>query len=88
MTQIMNQTPTVRSGGDGGCLIVPKNAQDEVRITLTDYKGYAIVDIRVFSDFAGDGVRRPTKKGVALRVGTLPDLISALQQVAVQAGVV
>ncbi len=58
---------------------VRKNASDEVRIALSEFRGTSLIDMRVFSDFDGSGERRPTKKGLALSVTRLPDLIDALQ---------
>jgi len=51
--------------------------KDIVRVTLSEYEGVPIVDVRQF--FTGeDGKVRPTKKGVALAVRRLPDLASAI----------
>jgi hypothetical protein len=50
--------------------IVPKNAVEEVRIALSRFKGTDLVDIRVFAAFSRtpDNERRPTKKGVSLKL--------------------
>jgi hypothetical protein len=67
---------------------VPKNAREEVRVSLTEYKGYALIDVRTYAEFAsaGDGERKPTPKGVSLKVERLPELIAALQAAQSQAG--
>ncbi len=58
---------------------VPKNGVEEVRVALSSYQGHALVDLRVYAEFGDDDERRPTKKGVALKVERLPALIGALQ---------
>jgi hypothetical protein len=60
--------------------IVPKNALEEVRVSLSEFKGSHLVDVRVFADFDGTrGEKKATKKGVALKVASLPELIKALE---------
>ena len=54
-----------------------KNATEVVRVSLTEYRGRKLVDMRVYySDDAGE--YRPTKKGVSLSVEVYPDLKRAL----------
>ena len=54
-----------------------KNATEVVRVSLTEYRGRKLVDVRVhYSDDAGE--YRPTKKGVSLSVDVYPDLKRAL----------
>src|SRR5262249_13902857 len=49
-----------------------KNATEVVRVSLTEYRGRKLVDIRVYySD--NEGQYRPTKKGVSLSVDVYPD---------------
>ena len=45
-----------------------KNASEQVRVALDEYRGTKVVDIRVFADFTAAKVPMPTKKGVSLRV--------------------
>jgi len=61
--------------------IVAKNAREDVRVTLDEFKGTQLVDVRTFADFAAGPVetRGPTKKGISLSVARLPDLIDALE---------
>jgi hypothetical protein len=61
--------------------IVPKNAIEEVRIALSRFKGTDLVDVRVFAAFSNvpDNERRPTKKGVSLKLQYLPALVEALE---------
>jgi len=65
---------------------VPKNGAEEVRVSLSTFKGHALVDVRVFADMGDEAERRATKKGVALVVAKLPALIAALQEAARAAG--
>ena len=60
---------------------IAKNKLEELRITLREFKGHELVDIRVFAEpYADDGNgKQATKRGVSLSVGKLPALIDALQ---------
>ena len=58
--------------------IIPKNAREELRISLTEFKGYNLVSQRVWYR-ADDGEMRPSKAGVVIRIERLPDLIEGLQ---------
>ena len=54
-----------------------KNATEVVRVSLTEYRGRKLVDIRVYySD--NEGQYRPTKKGVSLSVDVYPDFKRAI----------
>jgi hypothetical protein len=66
---------------DAGHLIgvIPKNAAEELRVALTEFHGFDLIDLRIFADFDGAGVLRPTKKGITLRVERLEQLIETLQ---------
>ena len=57
-----------------------KNASEEVRVSIDQYHGHELVNIRVW--FTGDdSVMRPGKQVVAIRLGLLPDSLAALHQV-------
>lgn len=56
---------------------IRKNAREEIRITLDDFKGRQLVNLRVWFD-AGDGEYRPGKQGVAFRLDLLPEVLEAL----------
>ncbi len=61
---------------------IAKNKTEELRVALKEFKGIDYLDVRTYVEpnaDAGQG-RVPTKKGVALAVAKLPELISALQQ--------
>jgi hypothetical protein len=54
-----------------------KNSLEEVRVSLTTYKGREYIDLRVF--FQGDdGEMHPGKKGLTIRLDLLPDLETAI----------
>ncbi len=54
-----------------------KNATEVVRVSLTEYRGRKLVDVRVYySD--NEGQYRPTKKGVSLSVDVYPDFKRAM----------
>jgi len=54
-----------------------KNATEVVRVSLTEYRGRKLVDVRVYySD--SEGQYRPTKKGVSLSVDVYPDFKRAM----------
>ena len=65
---------------------IPKNAREELSISLTEFKGYNLVSQRVWYR-ADDGEMRPSKAGVVIRIERLPELIEGLQaaQAAAQA---
>ena len=54
-----------------------KNATEVVRVSLTEYRGRKLVDVRVYyAD--NEGQYRPTKKGVSLSLDVYPDFKRAL----------
>jgi len=66
--------------------VLHKNAREEVRIALAKFKGYDLVDLRVWTEPRnGGGERIPTQSGIAVRVGLLPQLIEALLQAEAEA---
>jgi len=59
--------------------VIPKNAREELRLTLGEYRGYPLAQLRVW--FKGDdGAVRPSKSGVAFRVSLLRDITEAFHQ--------
>jgi hypothetical protein len=55
-----------------------KNATEEVRVSLTEYKGHKLIDLRIYYEPDDAGERRPTKKGITIDVGLYPELKKAL----------
>lgn len=57
---------------------IAKNGREQVRVALTEFKGHALVSIRVW--FRNDyGQMKPGKSGIALRLDLIPDLVKALK---------
>jgi len=55
-----------------------KNATEEVRASLTEYKGHKLIDLRIYYEPEDSGERRPTKKGITIDVGLYPELKKAM----------
>lgn len=61
--------------------VLPKNRREALRIALDHYRGTNLVDLRVVVEVSEtSGLATPTRKGVAVRLEMLPDLIAALAQ--------
>ena len=56
---------------------IPKNAREVYRITRRDFKGYPLVDVRVWFNDATTGQPRPCK-GLTIKVQDLPEIVAAL----------
>jgi len=59
---------------------VPKNAREELRVTVGEYNDIPLIDVRVWTVPAvpgGDG--QPTKKGLSLRPETWAELLGAIE---------
>ena len=64
---------------------IRKNAAEEVRVSLDEFKGHNLISLRVWCDpYAGDE-RVPTKRGLSVSVRLLPELIEALQRAEAEA---
>lgn len=64
---------------------IGKNASEEVRVTLDEFKGHRLCDMRVYAVFSAAAVPMPTKKGLSVRVDMLDDLIAGLVQAKTEA---
>jgi hypothetical protein len=61
--------------------IFPKNSREQVRVTVGDFRGRLILNIRVY--WTSDGTNwSPSKKGLAIGVEKLPVLLASLHQAA------
>lgn len=58
--------------------IIPKNSREELRVTLDQYQGHSLVNLRIWFE-AEDGAMRPGRQGLAFRVALLPEVLAALQ---------
>lgn len=65
--------------GNTRTVVLPKNSREELHVSLDAFKGHTLINLRVWYR-SEDGDMRPTKKGVALRAGSLPAVIAALTE--------
>ena len=63
---------------------IEKNAREQFRISLSEFNGYDLANVRVFYR-TDDGNMRPGKAGLAIRLEKLPAVIEALQQLEAEA---
>lgn len=66
---------------DSECVVYsfPKNSREEVRATLSTFRGVLRADLRIWvADDEGDG-DHPTRKGISVRADDLPKLLEAVQ---------
>ena len=54
-----------------------KNQTEEVRISFTEFKGYKLIDLRVWYEDR-EGQRKPTKQGIAISRELIPELKKAI----------
>lgn len=59
---------------------ITKNAREVVFLSLSEFKGRRLIDIRVHVPGDGEGDWVPTRKGVSLSVGLYPAFKQALVQ--------
>jgi len=57
---------------------IDKNTQEIIRVQPTKFKGYDLVDIRVF--YRDGDELKPTKKGITFKREMLTDVLKALTQ--------
>ena len=65
---------------------IPKNEPEEICVSLTEYRGYDLCDVRVYCERYSGDEWIATKKVLSLSVAKLPELIAALQQAEAEAG--
>jgi Transcriptional Coactivator p15 (PC4) len=58
---------------------VQKNSQEEIRVTIQNYQGTDIIDLRTYWQNA-EGSWLPTKKGISLTYYVVEDVIKLLQK--------
>lgn len=64
---------------------IGKNASQEVRVSLSEYRGHHNLDVRVYAPYGEGGERGPTKKGVSLKLSKIDELMDALLQARIEA---
>jgi hypothetical protein len=58
---------------------ISKNSIEKIRVTLSEYKGYTFLDVRIYvEDDTGEWI--PTKKGIAISKDNLEPLIKLLDE--------
>jgi len=67
------------SGGDILVAEFPKNAQETLRIELTEFNGYDLLAMRVWTP-GTDGALVATKKGLTVRRDLIRPIIDALER--------
>jgi hypothetical protein len=62
---------------------IGKNAGEEIKVQLTEFKGHDLLDLRVWTkpgSKEGTAEGRPTKKGLTVRPDIIQELIEALTE--------
>lgn len=62
-----------------------KNTLEDVRVSLTEFHEVPLVDVRTFAEFGSNTERKATKKGISLKITSLPELRRALEQAEAEA---
>ena len=63
---------------------IEKNAREEIRVSLSEFNGHDLANLRVWFQ-TDDGDMRPGKAGIAFRLAKLPEVIKALQSAEAEA---
>lgn len=63
---------------------IDKNAREEIRISLSEFNGHDLANIRVWFR-TDDGDMRPGNKGLAFKLEKLPAVIQALNDLEAEA---
>lgn len=58
--------------------VIQKNSSEEIHVSLKDYSGHSLIDVRTYWRKSDDEMI-PTKKGVSLPAAKLDELIAGLQ---------
>jgi hypothetical protein len=54
---------------------IAKNRLEDLVVSLTEFKGHHLCDVRVYADWSGaDDEKRATKKDVCIQVALISDL--------------
>lgn len=56
----------------------PKNSLEEIRAQIINYKGYDLIDLRVWVDAKDGSGKVATRKGLTLSIELLPELKKAV----------
>ena len=55
-----------------------KNAREELRVDLTEYRGHRLLGLRIWADKSDGSGKVATPKGVTVKVAMLPAIRAAL----------
>ena len=55
-----------------------KNSFEEVRVSLTEFKGKELIDLRIYYQPEEGEEMRPTKKGITISTEKFPELKKAI----------
>lgn len=58
---------------------INKSDRDDIRVSLSDFKGKRYIDIRLFVETEKEEERIPTKKGVTFSVDLYPEFRKAVE---------
>lgn len=58
---------------------IPKNNREDIKVTLSNFKGHDLVGARIWFK-SKEGEDRPTSKGITVNVRVLPELIGLLEE--------
>lgn len=60
---------------------IPKNTLEQIRVGIEEYKGYQLLDIRVYFS-ADDGEPHPTKKGISINLELFDEFYDLVKKAA------
>jgi hypothetical protein len=60
--------------------VIDKNGGSEIHVSLSEYRGQRLIDVRTFASFTAANVPMATKKGIALRIELIGELRQALAE--------
>ena len=59
---------------------IAKHSIDEIRVEVSEFKGYDLVGIRIWTELENSKDKVPTKRGISVNVRLLPELREALEK--------
>lgn len=59
---------------------IAKNANEQIRVTLSEYKGRLLLGMRIWWHSVESNEWHPSKKGFACSIERLPELVTALRE--------
>ena len=59
---------------------IEKNSNEEIQISISEFKGHDLINIRVYTEIENGKDKVPTKKGLTCNVKLIPEIIKALSE--------